>query len=126
MIVSISEKRIGYQVINTRNVDNVSLVLDETDERKAHNTNLCSLLKDKKDYCDYLYSQCRRLAVSQEMPILDGTFHANTLKSSTKRLFKSWIKVLLHKDVNNDFSLRTLLRNDTRKNVLLRSIRKMH
>jgi Putative enzyme of poly-gamma-glutamate biosynthesis (capsule formation) len=126
VVMSISEEGIRYQVINTRNVDNVSLVLDDTDERKAHNTNLCALLKDKKAYCEYLDSQCRRLTVSQEMPILDGTFHANTLKSSTKRLFKSWIKFLLHKDVNNDYSLRTLLRNDTRKNVLLRGIRSEH
>lgn len=123
VIVLISEKGIGYQVINTRNIDNVSLVLDDTDERRIHNSNLCSLLKDKKDYCACLYSQCKRLTASQEMPILDGTFHANTLKSSTKRLFKSWIKVLLHKNVNDDFSLRTLLRNDTRKNVLLRGVR---
>ena len=123
VIISISDDGLRYQIVNTRNVDNVSLVLENTAEREAHNARLYSLLKNEKNYCEYLYSQCRRLTDSQEMPILDGLFHANTLKSSTKRLVKSWIKVLLKKPVNNNFSLQTLLRNDTRKHVLLRGIR---
>lgn len=122
VLLSVSDDGIRYQVINTRNIDNVSLVLDNTADRDAHNSKLCSYLKDKKEYCEYLYSQCRRLTASQEMPILDGTFHARTIKSSTKRLVKNWIKILLHKNMDNDFSLRTLLRNDTRKHVLLRGI----
>lgn len=120
--MSIDEDGIRYQVINTRNIDNISLVLDNTKEREAHNEEVCSYLKDDKKYQDFLSEQCKSLAETQELPIIDGTFHAKTLKSSTKRLLKSWLKVFMNKNVNSDFSLRTLLRNDTRKHVLLRGI----
>lgn len=122
VMASISSEGFRYQVINTRNVDNVLLLLDNTSERDKHNSKICSYLKTEKDYLDYLYSQCRRLTDSQEMPIIDGTFHENTLKTSTKRLFKSWVKKILGKTVNNNQSLQTLLRNESRKSVLLRGI----
>lgn len=120
--MTIDNNRVNYRIINTRNIDNVSLVLDNTRERDAHNEEICSYLKDDRKYRDFLSFQCKKLAEHQELPIIDGTFHAKSLKSSTKRLVKSWLKVFMKKDVNNDFPLRTLLRNDTRKNVLLRGL----
>lgn len=112
-----------YRIINTRNIDNVSLVVDHDASRDEHNEKLASYLKDDQAYRDYLHAQCKRLTEGQEMPIIDGSFHKYSLKSSTKRLLKSWIKILLKKEVSNDFALRTLLRNDTRSNVLMRYLR---
>ena len=120
--MSITKDGIRFQVINTRNIDNTALVLDNAEERTAHNTKLCSYLSNSKEYRSYLYAQCKRLTDCQELPIIDGTFHAKSLKSSTKRLIKSWIKFLLKKPGDDDFSLRTLLKNDTRKSLLLRGL----
>ncbi|MDO5316134.1 MAG: CapA family protein [bacterium] len=113
-----------YRIINTHNIDNVSLVVDHDASRDEHNEKLASYLKDDKAYRDYLQAQCRRLAEGQEMPIIDGSFHKYSLKSSLKRLLKSWLQVIQKKEVSNDFALRTLLRNNTRSNVLLRYLRR--
>ena len=121
--MTLGDSDIHYRIINTRNIDNVSLVVDHDASRDEHNEKLASYLKDDKAYRDYLHAQCKRLTEGQEMPIIDGSFHKYSLKSSTKRLLKSWIKILLKKEVSNDFTLRTLLRNDTRSNVLMRYLR---
>lgn len=121
--MTLGDGDIHYRIINTRNIDNVSLVVDHDASRDEHNEKLASYLKDDQAYRDYLHAQCKRLTEGQEMPIIDGSFHKYSLKSSTKRLLKSWIKILLKKEVSNDFALRTLLRNDTRSNVLMRYLR---
>lgn len=113
-----------YRIINTRNIDNVSLVVDHDASRDEHNEKLASYLKDDQAYRDYLRAQCKRLTEGQEMPIIDGSFHKYSLKSGSKRLLKSWLQVIRKKDVSNDFALRTLLRNNTRSNVLLRYLKR--
>ena len=121
--IDICDNEMRYRTINTRNIDNVQLVVDKDPAREQHNQDLLSLLKDKKEYTKYLMEKCRHLSFSQEMPIIDGTFHAETLKTNTKKLLKSWIRVFRGKDISNDFSLRTLLKNRTRRSVLLRTLR---
>ncbi len=119
----ISDDRIQYRIINTKNIDNVQLVIDHQSDRDQHNQELVFLLNDKKSYYDYLMEKCRHLSLSQEMPIIDGTFHVETLKTNTKKMLKNWIRVLKGKEISNDFSLRTFLRNGTRRSVLLRTLR---
>ncbi len=121
--IVICDDGIRYNLINTKNIDNVRLVIDHDPSREKHNQELLSLLHDKDKYLDYLMDKCENLSLSQEMPIIDGTFHKQTLKTNTKTLLKDWIRVLKGKDISNDFSLRSLLRNSTRRNVLLRSLR---
>ena len=124
VVLFLREGNISYHIVNTRNIDNVSLVIDHESGREEHNIKLLAYLKDDESYRAYLNSQCERLAKGQEMPVIDSSFHKDTLKNSTKRLFKSWIKLLIRKEVSNDFALRTLIKNDTRKNVLVRYLRK--
>ena len=114
---------VRYKIINTKNIDNVQLVVDHDLGRDRHNQELFSLLHDKNQYYDYLMEKCKQIANTQEMPIIDGTFHLETLEINTKRLLKNWMKRIKGKDFSNDFSLRTLLRNGTRRSVLLRSLR---
>lgn len=120
--MELSENNICYKTINTRNIDNVSLVVDNGNDRKEHNQMLCSYLNDNDSYLKYLNEQCKKLSDTQEIPIIDGTIHASSLKSFTKQVFQNWIKILRKQKISNDFSLITLLRNDTRRNVLLRRL----
>ncbi len=113
---------INYQIFNTRNIDNTRLVLDDGEDRIKHNQLICSYLVDKKEYESYLNKQCHRLAMSQEIPIIDKSFHDYTLKECTKLIFKNWIWHFKGRSIGNDFSIRTLLRNDNRRNLLLRGI----
>lgn len=115
--------KVNYQIINTRNLDNVQIVVDNETDREENNRLLCTYLYNKEAYVSYLDNQCRRLTESQEMPIVDRTFHGNTLKECTKLIFKYWIKRFKGKKIGDDFSIKTLLRNENRRNLLLRGIK---
>ena len=121
--LQLSENQISYRIINTRNIDNVSLVIDSGKDREEHNLKICSYLKDKDSYMTYLNEQCKNLSDSQEMPIIDKTMHPDSLKSYTKQALKNWIKILRKQKVSSDFPIKTLLRNDTRRNVLMRNLK---
>lgn len=118
----LKQGEIKYQILNTRNLDNVQLILDEGENRIKHNQQICSYLVDQKEYESYLNKQCCRLAMNQEIPIIDKSFHDHTLKECTKLVFKNWIRHFTGKSIGNNFSIRTLLRNDNRRNLLLRGI----
>lgn len=119
--MTLSGGSISYRVINARNIDNVSLTIDHDDCRKKHNAYLSSFLTDEKKYRAYLNTRCQDLSKKRELPIIDGVFHFN--KRSFRRLMKNWAKILLKKSDSIDFSLFTMLKDDTRKNVLLRYLR---
>lgn len=123
VVLEISEGKIEHKVYNTKNIDNIELILDDNAGRLDHNHQLCTYLIDQSKYSEYLQKQCNLLAKKNEMPIIDKTFHKETLKTCSKLILKSWFRLLRKKEIsNNDFSVKRLLRNDTRKNLLLRSL----
>ncbi len=119
--MTLSDGHVSYRVVNTRNTDNVSLAIDNDICRNEQNAELSSYLADDSKYFAYLKSWCRDLSKKKEIPIVDGIFHMN--KISAKRFMKNLVKILLKKNNTIDFSLFTLLKDDTRKNVLLRYLR---
>ena len=120
VVMELGDGKMNYNVFNTKNENNTKLSLESSKIREKHNESLCSYLSDKENYSAYLKSQCARLVNEKEMPIVDHTVHPNTLKSCTKAILKKWIKVIKKENFTNDFSLTTLLRNDTRRSVLMR------
>lgn len=124
VVMELDGEKMEYQILNTKNEENIKISLDSSKTRKIHNQMLCSYLMDKEKYLDYLKKQCSRLAKEKEVPIIDHTFHPDTLKSCTKAILRKWIKTIKKEDCTNDFSLTTLIRNDTRRSVLMRYIKK--
>lgn len=50
----LSNNNISFEIINTRNIKNREIVIDNSSEREGHNNNICALLKDKNKYDRYL------------------------------------------------------------------------
>ena len=122
VMMELFENKINYSIINTRNVDNVSIIVDKEPNREEQNQRLCLYIKNKDLYLEYLNEQCKKLSDSKEMLIIDKTTHPTSLKSYTKQALQNWVKVLRKHEISSDFELKTLLRNDTRINVLVRSL----
>lgn len=120
VVITIEKGLISWEVLNTRNVDNVGLIIDHDIERDRHNEYLIELLSDQEKYQTVLINECKKLVETQEMPIIDKTMQTVSLKSYTKKAISNWIKIFRKQNVSNEFPLRTLLRNDTRRNVLMR------
>lgn len=116
------DDKINYEIINTQN-DYVSLWIDCRKERDEHNQAICNYLKDGSLYINYLNEQCERLTKKQEMQIIDRTIHPNSLKQYTHIAIRNWMKIFRKQEVSDDFALTTLLRNDTRRNVLMRVLK---
>lgn len=122
VVMNITEGCLSWETVNTRNVDNVGIVIDHAEERNRHNEYLRNLLGDYEKYKSILQKECRRLAKEKEMPIIDRVQYPTSLKTEIKKSLRTWVKLLRKQSITDDFSVKTLLRNDTRRSCLLRGI----
>lgn len=122
VVMELSGGDIQYHVVNTRNNGNVEILLDKEEERNLHNKEVCNYLVDQKKYHDYLMMMCREMGMKGIMPIIDRTIHPETMKFCTKKMLRAWLTRFRGKNIADDFDLKTLLRNDTRRELLFRSI----
>ncbi len=123
VVVTIADRNLSWEIISTRNVDNIGIEIDQDKKRDNHNEYLSDLLKNREKYESVLKKECQKLAEKQEMPIIDRTMHSASLKSYTKQALRNWIKIWRKQEISNDFPLCTLLRNDTRRSVLMRVLK---
>jgi poly-gamma-glutamate synthesis protein (capsule biosynthesis protein) len=123
VVMIISDGKVSWEVINTRNIDNVGIEIDRNEKCRRHNEYLVDLLRNREKYESALKKECKRMTEIQEMPIIDKTMHPVSLKSYTKQAFQNWMKLLKKQKISDDFPLRTLLRNNTRRSVLMRMLK---
>ena len=122
VLLTVSDGQLSWEVVNTRNVDNTGIIIDNDIERKHHNDYLCNLLISHEQYLTVLKKECKRLSETQEMPILDRTTHPKSLKIEIKESIKKWIKIIRKQQLSDDFHVKTLLKDEIRRNCLLRGI----
>ena len=123
VLMTIVDGKISWEVVNTRNVENICIEIDQDEKRDNHNEYLSNLLKNREKYEFVLKKECQQLAEKKEMPIIDRTMHSVSLKSYAKQALRNWIKIWRKQEMSNDFPLCTLLRNDTRRSVLMRMLK---
>lgn len=121
VIVNFGADGLDFQVINTINEGNVGISVDHAPERNEYNKRLCAYLTDEKAYMSVLNKECCRLMKEQEMPIVNQAFHGFSFKSSIQILVKSLARVLSKR--TNDTPLVHLIKNDTRRNLLIRGLK---
>lgn len=120
--LTIKDGDLSWKVVNTRNVDNLGIIIDSQGEREEHNSRICRYLSDKDAYQEYL----NQLTVDmgrKELSIIDQTFHANTLKKCTSLIVKNWLSRLRGIHFENDFALQRLLTHDARRALLMWTIK---
>ena len=118
-VMTISDKKLSWEVVNTKNIDNIGIEIDHDKERMAHNEKICSYLKDKEEYNQYFEKVCKELGFGKEMHIIDSTFHPGSLSKSTLLVLKYWVDKLRKKTFPDDNGLANLIKNDQRRSILL-------
>lgn len=121
VLMTIKNNCFKWEVLNTRNVDNLRVVIDSDKDRIEHNRQLCRYLVDQEAYDNYLNKICATLG-QKELSIIDRVFHPQTLKECTKLLFKNWKSRMMGKDFTNDNRLLKLLTQDARRNLLMQTL----
>lgn len=123
VVITIDNDKLSWEVVNTRNVDNVGVVIDYDEARSKHNNIICQYLTDKNKYDTYLKKICKGLGM-KEMSIVDKTMHQQSLKACTKILVSCWKDKLIGRSVPNDYSLLRLLTHDARRNLLMWTLKR--
>ena len=122
VVMTIADGKLTWEVVNTRNVDNVGIEIDHDEARNKHNETICQYLTNKDKYNSYLKKICNDLGM-KEMSIIDKTIHPQSLKECTKLLLACWKDKLIGKNKTNDYSLLRLLTHDARRNLLMWTIK---
>ena len=122
VVLTIDGGTISWEVVNTRNVDNTKIVIDDDKHRSEHNGYLCDIIRDYTKYQIVLNNQCRLLSRTQELPIIDHSFHNYGLPSTVKSLVGFVFKSMMGKVCADDRELSYLLKNETRRSLLSRHL----
>lgn len=122
VVMTIDDGKLSWEVVNTKNVDNLGIVIDHSENTDKHNEQICRYLSDKDAYNLYFKKVCKELGQEKEMQIIDKTFHPNSLSKCTLLVLKHWFDKIRRKDFTNDNELEYLIKNDQRKNIVIRSI----
>lgn len=118
VVITIEDETLSWEVVNTRNVDNLAVEIDHVETRNRHNETICQYLLSKDLYKKHLIKVCNELGI-REISIVDKTYHQNNLKTCTKMLLKCWMNKLKKKDIINDYPLLRLLTHDARRSLLM-------
>lgn len=122
VMMTITYGRLTWEVVNTRNVDNVAIEIDYDKARNKHNETICQYLTDKDKYDAYLKKVCRSIGVGL-LSIIDVSFHPQYLTKSTCVLLKCWLAKLRKRSFSNDFRLQWMLSHDARRNLLVQTLK---
>lgn len=123
VVMTITDGKLMWEIVNTRNVDNVGIEIDHDETRNRHNENICQYLTDKEKYNVYLKDTCNSLGM-KEMSIIDTTIHSQSLKKCTKLMLTCWKNKMMMRNKTNDYSLLRLLTHDARRCLLMWTIKK--
>lgn len=119
VVISIDGNGINWEVVNTRNVDNLHLQLDNEKERIQYNESLCQALMNPAIYKKRL-DDFARIAICHEVPIVDHSFHDYGLTVTVRQLIKYVFRYLFNRPRGNNAELSYLLKNDTRRRMMER------
>lgn len=113
----------SYRTVNTRNVDNLGIVVDNDKQRDNHNEQLCRYLTDKEEYDRCFQQQVRKIVLTEDLPKLDTTFHDITLKKSLRAIARYIFNKLIKKQNRSDYAVRRMLKHDVQRAGLLRVLK---
>lgn len=119
VITTITDGTLTWEVVNTRNVDNVCIEIDTDEERNKHNECICHYLKDKKAYKEYLTPIMKKQA-TVDLVIMERVFQSKNIKEALKTLRLTVVRKIHHQPALSNDELWYMLKNDLKRNKLIR------
>ena len=117
VVLNIFDRKMTWEVVNTRNVNNVGIEIDHDASRNDDNNKLCYYLKDNSVYNDYL------LPLLKEQSDVDlRRVKRMFLPQSNKEILKMLWNSLRRKKPVSKKELHYLLKNDLTRTRFVRSL----
>ena len=108
--MTIADGELSWVVINTRNVDNVGIVIDHDEERSALNRKICNYLLDHEAYMSYLTPILTKQA-EKDLKVFRRVF----LPQSAKEAWAVFWNFLRGARPSSKDEMSYVLKNDTRR-----------
>lgn len=124
VLANIQDGQVTFDTIDTLNSNNTAISIDHNPARQQHNDTICRYLQDDKSYQNYLQTAVQKLASEQEFPIIERFYRNKPFKITIKNLLKKSRNLLFQKSGDTHNSLQMLLKNDARRNVLIKALKK--
>lgn len=120
VVLSIENHQLSWEVINTRNVDNIALEIDHSEESIRHNEYVCGLLTNEQAYYEYITPIIHK-QVDSYLNKMRAMFQPRSVKQALGALRNCIFgKNKNAGDVSNNKDLLYLFRNDLRRAQMLR------
>ena len=120
--MSVEDKQLSWEVINTRNIDNIAIEIDHDEKSISHNEYICNLISNKDLYKDYVLPIMKKEAL-YDLTKMESLFQPKTIKQSLKSLYKSLFQQIRGEKIKSrDKELLYIFRNDLRRSRLLRML----
>ena len=115
VLMTIDEGKLTWEVLNTRNVDNVGIEIDHDLTRNEDNKRLCHYLKDAKAYNEYLQPVLEQQA-NADLQSIKRMF----LPKNNKEAFKVLWNCLRGRKPASKEEFRFMLKNDLKRKRIIR------
>lgn len=118
-IITINEEGVGWQVVNTRNKDNIAIELDYCEESRLHNEAICHFLQDKVAYDAYLAPVMEKL-FHNAMRLMRKSFNPKSVREALG-MVKGCLKMKIRgqKPYSNNEMI-FMLKNDLKRNQIVK------
>lgn len=121
VVLDISDEKPSWEVVNTKNVNNVGIEIDYDDARNRHNEIICKYLTDEKAYLEYLAPIMKKQA-DGDLSIMQRAFQPQSIKEALKALRTTVIRQIYHQPIPSNLELWYMLKNDLKRNRIIREM----
>ena len=125
VLMTINDGRMDWEIVNTRNVDNVGIIIDREECRNRMNAGLCNYLTDKNAYQKCLKHICDDLG-EKELSIIEKASQSKNFITRLKLFLKPARRGKTRGQSNGYYSLMRLLRHDSRRHLLLWRLKELN
>lgn len=122
VVVTINDNQISFEVVNTKNVKNRALEIDEEEASHSHNRTICRYLQDENEYRKYLYPKLQEQFMTN-MRIIDTTVHEDNIRATVKSLVECMKRKLRKQPQESDNRLKRVFSHDLFRYTMLRMIK---
>lgn len=122
VVLDISDEKISWEVVNTKNVNNVGIEIDYDDARNRHNEIICKYLTDEMAYLEYLAPIMKKQA-DGDLSIMQRAFQPQSIKEALKALRTTVIRQIYHQPIPSNLELWYMLKNDLKRNRVVRKMK---
>ncbi len=119
VILNIENENITFEVVNTRNIDNIAIEIDHCEDAVRHNDYVCGLLSNRMAYWDYIYPIMEKNFIS-DVKRLNNYFLPHSIKDCFRLLIKCVLLRFRKKETYEDKILLNVLKNDLKRHRMLR------